>query len=317
MLSTDTFSVLHQPQYVLAAIQETHVLCYTSPSPSVWKYKKSSMSQGVDTETLAAAPQVSLYTVKASLNTVSLVPRLPAFRWHFLFFVIVSLSATSAFSTTFPLKSSSTIHPINVNGIPSKISDSARPVSTENATATTHPAIPTDSSNMIHPPPKREETSQTNDADDEKLQTPDDVKFKERVLASLRTVQNWETVEWIKDCRNVIPWGDLRNATGPYSRPEEDRLLADDANAIFLQRFCRWFPTIMTWVNTPPCVKCGCKECELSTVRGPETEEEIEGQAKRVEGKPISLKRHQRPLEVRPSHLFRRHYSVLLPRMQR
>jgi hypothetical protein len=41
----------------------------------------------------------------------------------------------------------------------------------------------------------------------------------------------------------------------------------------------------MNWVNTPPCAVCGCKECEMKTVRGPETPEEKDGQAKRVEGK--------------------------------
>jgi len=140
---------------------------------------------------------------------------------------------------------------------------------------------------------KKDTTDNENDDDDEnnknnKMQTPDDEKFKERILSSYRTVQAWETVEWIKECRKVIPWEELRDVNGPYSRKEDDRLFVDDGeNTIFLQRFCRWFPTTMTWVNTPPCSVCGHTDCELKTVRGPETEEEIDGNAKRVEGKDI------------------------------
>ena len=73
-----------------------------------------------------------------------------------------------------------------------------------------------------------------------------------------------------------------KEESSPYSKPQ-DRLFVQ-SNALFLQRLCRWFPTVMSWVNAPPCVKCGCKECEMKTVRGPETEEEKEGGAKRVEG---------------------------------
>jgi hypothetical protein len=111
----------------------------------------------------------------------------------------------------------------------------------------------------------------------------EDQKFLERVQSSINTVQNWETdVQLLKECRTVIPWDDLRNATGPYSNRKDDRLL--QGNALFLQRLCRWFPKFMSWVNTPPCQVCGHKECEMKTVRSPETEEEKEGEAKRVEG---------------------------------
>ena len=41
----------------------------------------------------------------------------------------------------------------------------------------------------------------------------------------------------------------------------------------------------MSWVNAPPCKVCGNKDTEMKTVRGPETEEELAGGAKRVEGK--------------------------------
>jgi hypothetical protein len=113
----------------------------------------------------------------------------------------------------------------------------------------------------------------------------EDQKFLDRIQSSLRTVQNWDaSIVLLEDCRSQIPWKDLNNATGLYSNPEQDRLLQGNANALFLQRLCRWFPKFMSWVNTPPCQVCGHKECEFKTVRGPETEEEKEGQARRVEG---------------------------------
>ncbi|KAG7362661.1 thioredoxin-like protein [Nitzschia inconspicua] len=111
----------------------------------------------------------------------------------------------------------------------------------------------------------------------------EDQKFHDRVQSSLRTVQHWEEdtklFQHIRD--TVIPWDDLRNHTGPYSN-QDDRLFVQQ-DALFLQRLCRWFPKFMSWVNTPLCVKCGCKECEMKTVRPPETDEERDGNAKRVE----------------------------------
>eukprot|EP00429_Kryptoperidinium_foliaceum_P006015 CAMPEP_0176014200 /NCGR_PEP_ID=MMETSP0120_2-20121206/6700_1 /TAXON_ID=160619 /ORGANISM="Kryptoperidinium foliaceum, Strain CCMP 1326" /LENGTH=1189 /DNA_ID=CAMNT_0017347133 /DNA_START=97 /DNA_END=3666 /DNA_ORIENTATION=- len=211
---------------------------------------------------------------------------------------------------------------INTHGLPikhhlpskpttasSETSSTAKVSSTESASQTSSSSTsttpssskpePTGNTNLIPPnnnnnnnEEEEEEEIQTNDVeededsedkDDEKMNVVDDQKFKERIQSSIRTVQNWETVEWLKDCRSIIPWDELKNETGPYSRPEEDRMIADDSNALFLQRLCRWFPKFMTWVNAPPCVKCGCKECEMKTVRGPETEEEKEGNAKRVE----------------------------------
>jgi hypothetical protein len=224
---------------------------------------------------------------------------------------VVFFSITTGLSTTYPLKAGSKHRYINTNGLPLKLSD---PLVTNQVVEETKKYLPiaksiirrTDPTNgaLGHTPPpvepttleeKEDDTTQTNDTDDEKetekekekekISMADDQKFKERIQSSIRTVQNWETVEWLQACRETIPWEDLRNATGPYSRPEQDRLLTDDSNALFLQRLCRWFPKFMTWVNAPPCVKCGCKECEMKTVRGPETDEENEGNAKRVEGK--------------------------------
>jgi hypothetical protein len=110
----------------------------------------------------------------------------------------------------------------------------------------------------------------------------DDQKFLDRVQSSVKTVKSWDDdVELLNECRLQIPWDELRNPNGTYSKPH-DRLLQGDA--LFLQRFSRWFQKFMSWVNAPPCTVCGCKECEMKTVRSPETPEEIEGEAKRVEG---------------------------------
>ncbi len=160
-------------------------------------------------------------------------------------------------------------------------------------------------------------TSDEDEEDDDMFRIPgiteDDQKFLERVQASSRTVQNWDNdEELLKKCRALIPWNEL--ATGmrvsgargrdtepsPYCNAEKDRLLrasentlvqgsfavgGADSNAIFLQRLCRWFQSYMSWVNAPPCSVCGSTDCEMKTVRGPETQEELEGMAKRVEGK--------------------------------
>lgn len=125
--------------------------------------------------------------------------------------------------------------------------------------------------------------------DDNKMTIPglseEDQKFLDRIQSSLRTVQNWDaSTELFQECRSQVPWKILNNATGLYSNPEQDRLLKGNANALFLQRLCRWFPKFMSWVNSPPCKVCGYTECEMKTVRGPETEEEKEGHARRVEG---------------------------------
>lgn len=110
----------------------------------------------------------------------------------------------------------------------------------------------------------------------------DDQKFLERVQSSIKTVKNWDgDIELLKECRAHIPWDELRNPNGTYSK-KEDRMLQGDA--LFVQRFSRWFQKFMSWVNAPPCKVCGSKECEMKTVRGPESPEEIEAEAKRVEG---------------------------------
>ena len=126
----------------------------------------------------------------------------------------------------------------------------------------------------------------------------EDQKFLDRVQGSLRTVIRWEEdKDLFKECRAQIPWKELvddydyemnnnNEINEKYLNYDVDRLLrgtGGDSSALFLQRLCRWFPTFMSWVNAPPCKVCGCEDMEMKTVRGPETTEELEGQAKRVE----------------------------------
>jgi len=149
-----------------------------------------------------------------------------------------------------------------------------------------------DYTNILHnstkPQAKDPKEPPSEDEDDEMT---DDQKFLERIQNSLRTAQHWENdTELLQNCRNVIPWQELRtgrlsnDTASPYADEEQDRCL--EGNALFLQRMCRWFPkALMNWVNAPPCKVCGSTDCEMKTVRGPETQEEKDVQAKRVEGR--------------------------------
>ena len=114
----------------------------------------------------------------------------------------------------------------------------------------------------------------------------DDRKFMTRILKTIETVQAWDDdPTLLQECRWQIPWDELRGEgeSSPYIRHEEDYHLS--GNALLLQRLCRYFKQTMTWINSPECVNCGNKQCTYNTTRGPETQEEREGNASRVEGK--------------------------------
>jgi hypothetical protein len=113
--------------------------------------------------------------------------------------------------------------------------------------------------------------------------TEEDLTFQRRLQSTVQTVKAWDAdVDLIQKCRSQIPWDELRDRDGMYSKTE-DRLL--QGNALLLQRLSRWFQKSMTWVNSPPCTQCGNTNCEGKGSRGPETDEEKNGQASRVEGK--------------------------------
>jgi hypothetical protein len=128
--------------------------------------------------------------------------------------------------------------------------------------------------------------------------TEEDFKFQRRLQSTIQTVKAWDAdVDLIQKCRSQIPWDELRDRDdhdhredhhGKYSKPE-DRML--QGNALLLQRLSRWFQKSMTWVNSPPCSQCGNKNCQGKGSRGPETDEEKNGQASRVEGKFSAVQR--------------------------
>jgi len=202
----------------------------------------------------------------------------------------------------------------NKNSIKRSNSDNKKKKTLEKAQTTTNTTGDDDDDDNTTS--DNDDSNNNNDDDDDMFRIPgiseDDQKFLERVQASSRTVQNWDIdPELLKKCRTIIPWDELTTGTratgargkdtekSPYCNPEKDRLLrasddsslepgsflvgGADSNAIFLQRLCRWFQSYMSWVNAPPCSVCGCTDCEMKTVRGPETQEELEGMAKRVE----------------------------------
>jgi len=135
--------------------------------------------------------------------------------------------------------------------------------------------------------------------------TTTDRRFASRVRNAIAAAQAWDDdPTLLAECRAMIPFEDLRDddrdddsnnnsaaaVFGPYSEPSKDRLLAG-TNERFVQRLARYFKRdVMTWVNVPPCRICGegndddgNNNMKPQPTRGPETPEEIEGNASRVE----------------------------------
>lgn len=114
------------------------------------------------------------------------------------------------------------------------------------------------------------------------LQDEIDRQFARRLHGGISTVREWDKdPALLKECRDTIPFDDLRDDGGPYSEPK-DRFLTTDVK--FVQRLARYFKSSMTWVNQPPCVVCHSNEhMESKGTRGPVTDEEKEGGASRVE----------------------------------
>jgi peptide-N4-(N-acetyl-beta-glucosaminyl)asparagine amidase len=106
-----------------------------------------------------------------------------------------------------------------------------------------------------------------------------DRRFLGRVQAAIATVEAWDAdPSLLAECRAQIPFQDI-----VASHTREDDVLYR-GNALFLKQLTLYFKEkVMTWVNNPPCAKCGNADTTSRTSRGPTTPEEIEGRASRVE----------------------------------
>jgi peptide-N4-(N-acetyl-beta-glucosaminyl)asparagine amidase len=120
----------------------------------------------------------------------------------------------------------------------------------------------------------------------------DNGRFQARIDAAIATVRAWEDPGLLREIRSGIPLDVLRDDTGPYSEPR-DVLLATgwggSTNLKCLQRLARYFKSTMTWVDRPPCEHPSCANDTKSEMmehvrtRGPESQQEREGRAMRVE----------------------------------
>jgi hypothetical protein len=119
-----------------------------------------------------------------------------------------------------------------------------------------------------------------------------DDRFVSRIQSAIQTVQAWDAdPALLAECRALIPFEDLiPPSVAKFAIPNKSKYHQDDdhlyaGNALLLKRLTKYFQTdVMTWVNQPPCRICGRKEMESRGVRGPETQEEQDGGAGRVEG---------------------------------
>lgn len=105
-----------------------------------------------------------------------------------------------------------------------------------------------------------------------------DRQFLGRIQSAIETVQAWEDPALLAECRAQIP---LEQVNQNYTRDDD---VLYHGNALFLKNFTLYFKeNVMTWVNKLPCNKCGNKETESHPTRGPQTDEERQGGASRVE----------------------------------
>jgi thiol-disulfide isomerase/thioredoxin len=113
-------------------------------------------------------------------------------------------------------------------------------------------------------------------------------RFLSRIRGTIATVEAWDAdPTLLAECRLMIPFeqlvpDDASAEASPYYR-DDDFLY--QGNALFLKRLAVFFQKdVMTWVNAPPCGTCNSTESmDFQQGRGPETAEEREGQANRVE----------------------------------
>ena len=110
-----------------------------------------------------------------------------------------------------------------------------------------------------------------------------------RIQRGLSTARKWESdISLLETIRAQIPFQELvpehfphkSNLSSPYAKDDDDKYQGND---LLLKRLTRYYQKSMTWVNNPPCSICGCTETQLKGVRGPQTAEELLGEAERVE----------------------------------
>ena len=106
-----------------------------------------------------------------------------------------------------------------------------------------------------------------------------DRQFLARVESAIKTVKAWDAdSSLLAECRAQIPISEINS-----TQADDDDVLYT-GNALFLKRLTRYFKDhVMKWVNNPPCIKCGSDKTESRNTRGPETDEERQGGASRVE----------------------------------
>ena len=112
------------------------------------------------------------------------------------------------------------------------------------------------------------------------MAAPDDQdrQFLGRIQSAIETVQGWEDSTLLAECRAQIP---LDKVNQNYTRHDDELY---QGNALFLKHLTLYFKEdVMTWVNKLPCSKCGNEEMDSRPTRGPQTDEERQGGASRVE----------------------------------
>ena len=115
--------------------------------------------------------------------------------------------------------------------------------------------------------------------------------FKSRISSGFATVQGWEKDQSLLDeVRASIPLDELMPDRAGSARQEEKSPYANDDDSeyeeddLLLKRLALYFQRdVMTWVNQPPCVQCGNADTQSAGTRGPESADEREGGAARVE----------------------------------
>lgn len=107
-----------------------------------------------------------------------------------------------------------------------------------------------------------------------------------KIDSGLNVVNEWENEELLQRTRSEIPFADLMPQVAAHQDHailEEQKEILYQSDDLFLSNLCKWFQSIMTWVNNPPCELCLCENTKLSHIRGPLTPDEIQGKANRVE----------------------------------